>query len=80
MTAMLCHSVPSYIPDSDRVAGSGVQDRAAGVEGNLVDLVLSCRDGDSPVGAGRTGIARSHLTRRPVEYDDSVKHFILSGK
>lgn len=56
---------PSQIPDPHRVAGGGVQNRPVGVEGDLVDLVLSSRDGDGPAGAGGTGVADVNLTGGP---------------
>lgn len=63
---------PSQVPDSDRVSGGGVQNRPVGVESDLVDLVLSCWDGDGPAGVRRTSIPDVDLTRGPE--DTRMRH------
>lgn len=60
-------NLPSQIPDSDWVPGGGVQNRPVGVESDLVDLVLSCWDGDSSAGVGRTDVPDIDLTGGPED-------------
>lgn len=54
---------PPQIPDPDRVSGSSIENRAVGVESDLVDLILSCWDGDCPARVRRTCVPNVDLTR-----------------
>lgn len=58
---------PPQVPHSDRVPCGCVQNRPVGIESDLVDLVLSCWDGDGAAGARRTAVPGVDLTGGPEE-------------